>query len=307
MGAALAERLARLHVTKVADLLFVLPLRYEDRTHVVAIGALTAGMRAAVEGEVQLTEVAYRGRRQLLCRISDGSGMLTLRFFYFSASQQHNLARGTRLRCFGEVRRGPLGLEIVHPEYRRLSHEAAPLEETLTPIYPLTEGVPQGRLRALVAEALREIERAPLRDFLPPPRDCRPGCPSLPEALDYLHRPPREARLEELAAGRHPAQQRLAFEELLAHHLALKLRKRALTADPAFVLTDAAQLTRALPAGAAVRAHPGAGARPGGCGGGPCQRRADGAAAAGRCRLRQDGGGGGGGGARGRHRACRSR
>src|SRR5439155_23626926 len=144
-----AARLARLGVTRICDLLFVRPLRYEDRTRVSAVGSLTPGVRAAVEGEVQLTEIAYRGRRQLLCRISDGSGLLTLRFFYFSASQQHNLARGTRLRCFGEVRRGPLGLEIVHPEYRRLSHEAAPLEETLTPIYPLTEGVPQGRLRAL--------------------------------------------------------------------------------------------------------------------------------------------------------------
>ena len=115
VGAALAERLARLNVTRVADLLFVLPLRYEDRTRVSMIGSLVAGSRAAVEGEIQLTEVAYRGRRQLLCRISDGSGMLTLRFFYFSSSQQHNLARGTRLRCFGEVRRGKHGPEIVHP------------------------------------------------------------------------------------------------------------------------------------------------------------------------------------------------
>jgi ATP-dependent DNA helicase RecG len=242
VGAALAERLARLDVHQVADLLFVLPLRYEDRTRVTAIGALTAGVRAAVEGEVQLTEVAYRGRRQLLCRISDGSGMLTLRFFYFSASQQANLARGTRLRCFGEVRRGPLGLEMVHPEYRRLALAAAPLEETLTPIYPLTEGVPQGRLRALVAEALREIERTPLRDYLPPGAHLPPGLPTLPQALNYLHRPPREARLEELAAGRHPAQQRLAFEELLAHHLALKLRKRTLRTDPAFALADEAHL-----------------------------------------------------------------
>ena len=251
VGAALAEKLARLNVTRVADLLFVLPLRYEDRTQVTAIGALAPGVRAAVEGEVQLTEVAYRGRRQLLCRISDGSGMLTLRFFYFSASQQGNLARGTRLRCFGEVRRGPLGLEMVHPEYRRLSAAAAPLEETLTPIYPLTEGVPQGRLRALIAEALEEIRRAPLRDFLAERGVLPPGLPSPPEALNYLHRPPREAQLEELAAGSHPAQQRLAFEELLAHHLALKLRKRSLTADPAFALTDAAQLAqhfiRALP------------------------------------------------------------
>jgi ATP-dependent DNA helicase RecG len=242
VGAALAERLARLNVTRVADLLFVLPLRYEDRTHVAAIGALTPGARAAVEGEIQLTEVAYRGRRQLLCRISDGSGMLTLRFFYFSASQQANLARGTRLRCFAEVRRGPLGLEMVHPEYRRLTAVAAPLEETLTPIYPLTEGVPQGRLRALIAEALRELERAPLRDFIPPEAGLPAGLPSLPEALNYLHRPPRAAQLAELAAGRHPAQQRLAFEELLAHHLALRLRKRTLKSDPAFALTDAAHL-----------------------------------------------------------------
>ncbi|HTT42156.1 MAG TPA: ATP-dependent DNA helicase RecG [Steroidobacteraceae bacterium] len=242
VGAALAERLARLDVHQVADLLFVLPLRYEDRTRVTAIGALAPGLRAAVEGEVQLTEIAYRGRRQLLCRISDGSGMLTLRFFYFSASQQGNLARGTRVRCFGEVRRGPLGLEMVHPEYRRLTLAAAPLEETLTPIYPLTEGVPQGRLRALVSEALREIERTPLRDYLAPGAQLPSGLPSLPQALSYLHRPPREAQLEELTAGRHPAQQRLAFEELLAHHLALKLRKRTLRTDPAFALTDAARL-----------------------------------------------------------------
>jgi ATP-dependent DNA helicase RecG len=242
VGSALAERLARLNVTSIADLLFVLPLRYEDRTQVSAIGALTPGMRAAVEGEVQLTEVAYRGRRQLLCRISDGSGMLTLRFFYFSGSQQANLARGTRLRCFGEVRRGPLGLEIVHPEYRRLAHEAAPLEESLTPIYPLTEGVPQGRLRALVAEAFRELARAPLRDFLPPEVALPEKLPPLAEALDYLHRPPREAQLDELAAGRHPAQRRLAFEELLAHHLSLKLRKRTLKSDPAFALTDTVKL-----------------------------------------------------------------
>jgi ATP-dependent DNA helicase RecG len=242
VGAALAQRLARLQVTRVADLLFVLPLRYEDRTRVAAIGTLTPGTRAAVEGEIQLTEVAYRGRRQLLCRIADGSGMLTLRFFYFSASQQANLARGIRLRCFGEVRRGPLGLEIVHPEYRRLSQAAAPLEETLTPIYPLTEGVPQGRLRALIGEALRDLEHAPLRDLISQAAGLPAGLPSLPEALNYLHRPPRAAQLAELAAGRHPAQQRLAFEELLAHHLALKLRKRTLKTDPAFALGDRAHL-----------------------------------------------------------------
>ncbi len=196
----------------------------------------------AVEGEVQLTEVTFRRRRQLLCRISDGSGFLTLRFFYFSGAQQSALARGTRLRCFGEIRRGPLGLEIVHPEYRRVT-EVVALEETLTPIYPGTEGVAQGRIRALVNEALRELGRATVRDWVPPQVLEPLGLPALKDALEYVHNPPREAQLVELAAGRHPAQRRLAFEELLAHHLSLKLLKQTARTDPASPLDDSEQLS----------------------------------------------------------------
>jgi ATP-dependent DNA helicase RecG len=246
VGAALAERLARLGVTQVQDLLFVLPLRYEDRTQIAPLGALAAGARAAVEGEVQVCEVAYRKRRQLLVRIGDGTGFLTLRFFYFSLAQQQGLARGTHVRCFGEVRRGPFGLEMVHPEYRRLSAAPVALEETLTPIYPGTEGVPQGRLRALIAQALRELETRAVRDWIPPHILAPLNLPSLKEALGYMHRPPREARLEELAMGRHPAQRRLAFEELLAHHLGLKLTKHAVQSDPAWSLGDSERLESRL-------------------------------------------------------------
>jgi ATP-dependent DNA helicase RecG len=248
VGSALAERLSKLGVTQVQDLLFVLPLRYEDRTHVESIGALTPGIRAVVEGEIQLTEITFRRRRQMLCRISDGSGFLTLRFFYFSEAQQKGLARGTRIRCFGEVRRGPSGLEIVHPEYRRVVESAADpaLEETLTPVYPLTEGLTQGRLRALVTEALREVEKAGVRDWIPTKTVEALGLPSLKDALEYLHRPPKEARIEVLAAGRHPAQRRLAFEELLAHQVSLKLIKHEAKTEPAWVLDDGANLAQQL-------------------------------------------------------------
>ena len=238
VGAQLAQRLARLGVTQVQDLLFVLPLRYEDRTRLVPLGSLVPGMRAAVEAEVQLTEVTYRKRRQMVSRLADGSGFLTLRFFYFSAAQQQGLARGTRVRCFGEVRRGPFGPEMVHPEYRRLGPEPAPLEECLTPIYPGTEGVAQGRMRALIRQALGELASAGVRDWIPAHILAPLGLPSLQEALAYVHRPPREVRLEELAAGRHPAQRRLAFEELLAHHLSLKILKRSVQTDPTWTVTD---------------------------------------------------------------------
>ncbi len=244
VGPALAEKLAKLGVTQVQDLLFVLPSRYEDRTQVSDIGALRHGMRTVVEGEVQLTEVAYRRRRQLLCRISDGTGSLTLRFFYFSGAQQAGLARGTRIRCYGEVRRGPLGLEIVHPEYRRIGQEAAPLEEVLTPIYPTTEGVPQPRLRSLIELALQEAERSGVRDWIPQRILERFKLPGLFEALSMLHRPPRDVQLDELLSGRHPAQRRLAFEELLAHQLALRKLRQEIQSDPAESLRDAQELEK---------------------------------------------------------------
>jgi len=242
VGAALAERLRHLGVEQVQDLLFVLPRTYEDRTRTTPIGALLPGMRAVIEGEVQLTEVTFRRRRQLLSRLADGSGHVTLRFFHFSTSQLQGLARGTRLRCFGEVRRGPLGLEIVHPEYRRIDSGAEPLEETLTPIYPVTEGVTQGRLRALVTQALGELRAAGVREWLPAPILESLRLPPLGRALEYVHRPPRDAKLEALAAGRHPAQRRLAFEELLAHTLALRLVKHTVQAAPAAALADPAAL-----------------------------------------------------------------
>ena len=240
VGSALAERLSKLGVTQVQDLLFVLPLRYEDRTYVESIGALTPGTRVVVEGEIQLTEITFRRRRQLLCRISDGSGFLTLRFFYFSAAQQNGLTRGTRIRCFGEIRRGPFGLEIVHPEYRRVAEEPDPLEETLTPIYSSTEGVPQTRLRALITQALKDLDSpgSAVRDWLPSDAVKSLGLPSLRDALEYVHHPPREAEIAVLAAGRHPAQRRLAFEELLAHHLSLKLIKHEAKTEPAWPLDD---------------------------------------------------------------------
>jgi ATP-dependent DNA helicase RecG len=245
VGPALAEKLAKLGVSQVQDLLFVLPNRYEDRTQLVDIGALRHGMRAVVEGEIQLTEVAYRRRRQLLCRIADGTGSLTLRFFYFSGAQQQGLARGTRIRCFGEVRRGPLGLEIVHPEYRRVAvNEGEPLEEVLTPIYPTTEGVPQPRLRSLIDLALRETERAGVRDWLPKAVLEKFELPSLNDALAMMHRPPRDAHLGELLSGRHPAQRRLSFEEMLAHQLSLRLLRQAVKGDPAEPLRDRAGLER---------------------------------------------------------------
>ena len=247
VGDSLALRLRALGVATTQDLLFLLPLRYEDRTRVVPLGELRAGQRAAVEGEVLLTEVVYRGRRQMLCKIADGSGFLTLRFFYFTAQQQNGLARGARIRCFGEARRGPKGLEIVHPEYRRVDPDARTLpEDHLTPIYPGTEGVTQGRLRLLVGMALDQTGAVDIEDLLPPAVLAGSRMPTLSEALRYVHRPPTDAPVDLLLSGRHPAQRRLAFEELLAHQLSLKLLRQRIQSDPGWPLQAKGALKASL-------------------------------------------------------------
>ncbi len=223
VGPAIEEKLARLDLHRVGDLLFLLPNRYEDRTSLVKIGSLQAGNRCLVSGEVLLAEVVYRGRRNLLVRVGDGTGQLTLRFFHFSRQQQSQFRAGAELSCFGDVRAGPVGLEMVHPEYRILKPDQNPvLSDALTPIYPTTEGVQQGRLRNLAGQVLRIAKSSPPEELLPDEIRQKFDMPALFDALLYLHQPPPDADLASIDAGKHPCQQRLAFEELLAHYLSLR-------------------------------------------------------------------------------------
>jgi ATP-dependent DNA helicase RecG len=234
VGPRLSERLARLGVHTVADVLCLLPLRYEDRTQVRALGSLKPGERVLVEGRVELAEVAFRRRRSLLCRLADGTGAITLRFFHFSRQQQSALIRGAKLRCFGEVRAGPTGLEMIHPEYRSVDAADDTETNTLTPIYPATEGLQQQRLRRLVAQALAALAAEPMVDHL---ADRLPGdLPTITEAIRLLHAPPCGSDVAALARRRHPAQRRIALEELVAHRLSLRGRASKARLERAHVI-----------------------------------------------------------------------
>ena len=233
VGPRLAEKLADYGVFRVEDLLFHLPLRYQDRTRVTPIAAAREGDDVVIEGEVRAADVVFGRRRSLVARVQDGSGTLTLRFFHFSAAQKNNLGPGTRLRCFGQVRRGSSGLEIYHPEYRQLREGDTAVEDTLTPIYPTTAGIGQAQWRKLCAQALNYLQRSPPRDLLPPGHDLSFD---LAEALYYLHAPPPDAPQQALREGHHPAQLRLAIEELVAHNLSLQQLRNLQQAEPAPVL-----------------------------------------------------------------------
>lgn len=222
VGERTLQKLQKLGIHGVQDLLFHLPIRYEDRTVITPIGRLRVGTYALVEGRVELAEVVPKGRRSLVCRISDGTGFLHLRFFNFAFSQRDRLQKGILLRCYGEVRDGFYGVEMVHPDYQQLADEdAGRIERSLTPVYPLTEGVRQTTLRRLVEQALTvcadDSESRLLVDWIPAPLRDSMGFPPLSGALRLLHRPPVGVGVSDLAR----AQQRLAFEELLAHHLSV--------------------------------------------------------------------------------------
>ncbi len=238
VGAALAQRLARLDIVTLQDLLFHLPARYQDRSRVTPIGMLREGMEVVVEGKVALCDVVLGRRRSLLCKIADGTGIVGARFFYFNAAQRQQLQRDRSIRCFGEVRRGASGLELYHPEYRVAGEALPEREQTLTPVYPTTEGLGQPRLRQLLEQALQLLSTdRSLRELLPNSIELPYRGGSLSEVLQFLHKPPAASiaptDLELLTQHLHPAQRQLAFEELVAHQLSLlQLRdsKKLLTA-----------------------------------------------------------------------------
>ena len=250
-----AERLAKLGVHSVQDVLFHLPFRYQDRTKIVPVGSLRLGDQAVIDVTVDHADIRFGRRRSLLVQVSDGTGSMILRFFHFTAAQKSALARGVRLRCFGEVRNGPQHYELVHPEYQHVADdESIHVEQALTPIYPTTEGFHQLSWRDLIAQALQRLgKEGALDELLPSSLLSSFDLPTLSDAIRLLHRPPPELAKALMSEEGHPAQHRLAFEELLAHQLSMRLMRdahRQQTApvfDPAiFELPHVQQLLGAL-------------------------------------------------------------
>lgn len=224
IGSKLADKLADFGIKTVQDALFHLPLRYEDRTRVYAIQDVQAGVSASIIGEVKTSNISYGRKRMLVVTLGDEFATITLRFFYFSAAQAKQFVEGTQIRCFGEIRRGARGLEIVHPEYKIIdSADQQQVEDSYTPVYPTTEGIKQLTFRKITDQALSLLEKGRMTELLPD--GLYDQQISMHSALKTVHRPAPDIAISDLVEGKHPAQQRLALEELLAHQLSvLKVR-----------------------------------------------------------------------------------
>ncbi|TXI49957.1 MAG: ATP-dependent DNA helicase RecG [Lysobacter sp.] len=256
VGEKVAEKLAARGLMTLQDLWFYLPRQYEDRTRVMPIRGLTPGLAAQIEGRVEAVERGFRYRPMLRVALGDDSGAtLVLRFFHFRSQQVAQFSPGARIRAYGTPRPGQYGLEIVHPSYRVLGeHDDAGLSDRLDPIYPAIDGVGPAVLRKLIDQALKRLPDDAALELLPAAAMANEplcqGLPSLRDALLTLHRPPQHSDLTSLQAGKHPAQRRLAMEELLAHHLSLRRQRIAVQSQSAPALTGARlakRLEAALP------------------------------------------------------------
>lgn len=245
VGASQAEKLAKIGLYNIQDLLFHLPLRYEDRTKLYPIGDLMPGLHVTVEGEVIRSDIAFGRRRMLTCQITDGTGVLTLRFFNFNAAMKNSLSPGKRVKAYGEVKRGSHSAEIIHPEYRiQGDNSAIELEASLTAVYSTTEGVRQATLRKLTDQALKLLDTCAINELLP--QELSASLISLPDALRTLHRPPPNTQLTDLEQGKHPAQRRLILEELLAHNLSMLSARAGAQSYNAWPLKDNGNLIQQM-------------------------------------------------------------
>ena len=226
VGPKTLDNLAVIHIHTVEDLLFHLPIRYEDRTRVTPLNELRSGDRVLIEGEIQSAGIIGSKRASLVCRVASDVGSITLRFFHFNAKQKQSLSQnGLKIRCFGEVREGYMGgFEMVHPEYRQMQYaDEMPLSNRLTAIYATTKGLNQPMIRKLMRQCLSLLKQnVVLPELLPTKLREDFNMPSIAQALEFVHEPPVGIDLQELLKGVHPSQQRLAFEELLAHNLSLR-------------------------------------------------------------------------------------
>ncbi|MCL4159699.1 UNVERIFIED_CONTAM: hypothetical protein GTU68_031712 [Idotea baltica] len=223
----MAAKLERMHVHTVQDVLFHLPHRYEDRTSVSEIGALLPNQSTVVIAQIDLAQVVFGRRRSLLVRVSDGTGSLTIRLFYFSRAQEKAFKRGLWVRCFGEARRGAKGLEMIHPEYRISAEQpSGGLDKTLTPVYPTTDGISQLLWRKISAQALNTalstVKELVKIECLPADLQGAYESNTLQQALMSLHRPQAGINLDAMQQANSVAHQRLIIEELLAHHFSLR-------------------------------------------------------------------------------------
>lgn len=252
VGSKVAQKLAQLSINNLEDLLFHLPFRYQDKSKIHPIGSLQQGQMAQVFGMIETADITFGKRRSLVCKISDGSGIMDIRLFYFSMAQKKQFVRGHYLQCYGQVSHAGKNHGMIHPEIIFLKDSDIPkLQNGLQPVYPTTEGLQQRKLSSFMQQALNVLQTSQVTELIPINWLKKLSFPELKIALQMLHQPPLDISLSAIENGNHPLIKRLAFEELVAQHIALQEIKNKLQQNKAIPISPSTvnenKLAQSLP------------------------------------------------------------
>ncbi|MBY0473858.1 MAG: ATP-dependent DNA helicase RecG [Nitrosomonas sp.] len=246
VSASVQEKLSRLGIHSALDLILHLPIRYEDETHLFPIGDAPQGQTVQIEGVIVNNEVVVRPRRQLVCQVEDGSGILVMRFLNFYGSQIKTYAVGKRVRLLGEIRGGFFGIEMVHPKCR-IVREGESLADSMTPVYATTAGLTQNILAKIIRQGLQDAQTVQaLTETVPEKIIRKYRLQGFSDSVLCLHRPSPEESIEALQTRTHPAWRRIKFDELLAQQLSMRLHYRQRRSRSAPVLQQKNRLTNQL-------------------------------------------------------------
>ena len=232
VGPVQLKRLERLGIFTRHDLILHLPFRYEDRTRLTPLRDLKPDEPAVVVAEiVRVSEVS--GRRGLHVHVIDGVDSLVMRLIHFNARQRRAFRVGHWVTLFGRVRRGPLGREMVHPEYRISAARPGDPRPEYVPIYPVTAGLSSRAIGKWIQDTLGDESLLPnyeVDDY------------TLSDALTTLHRPDPKKGLADIESAR----RRVAIDEIISFSLLRMKNDADLRGTKATPLPSQQALGRAL-------------------------------------------------------------
>lgn len=247
LGPKQAEVFARLGVRNLEQLLFHLPLRYEDHTQRRWISEARAGEFVLLQAQVLSAQIVPGKKPRLQVVVSDGTGQLTLTWFYFAAARLQQFRPGSSWRITGTPRPGWQGIELHHPNLTALTQvDQAISQPSFVPVYPSTEQLSQSKIINAIEQALLLLAQHELADDLPAPLLAERQLPSLQQALLAVHRPSQKSQIQAMEQGRTLAIERLAISELFAHHLSLRKLRQQVRHQPGFALPRASQSAQGL-------------------------------------------------------------
>ena len=246
VGEKMGAAFLKLGIKSVEDLLFHFPVDYQDRTQLSKIADLQPDQEFVIRGTVEKVSQTFVPRKMLIVKVSDSTGHIYLRFFYYFPGLRNLFKEGALMEIAGTSRLGRYGLETIHPDYELCANlEFSP---KILPKYRLTRGVSHQKLRNAVAQAIQMVDEQKIEvmDYFP-----KNNLANLSDSIQRIHAPKPDDNINDyLVGGISPHRKRIGLEEVVANKISYLSIKHQNKNKPADIFSDelqANQIIESLP------------------------------------------------------------